>query len=134
MTDWNAAVIEEFRANQGRVEQFGDAELVILHTIGAKSGAVREIPLVTLRSDGETFVFASAGGSPQHPDWYHNLRANPEIEVETGTETYRARLTPLDEADRARRLEEQARIMPTFGDYVTTAAPRLIPVFRIDRL
>lgn len=134
MTDWNAAIIEEFRANDGRVEQFGEAELVILHTIGAKSGAVREIPLVTMHSDGETFVFASAGGSPQHPDWYHNLKATPEIEVETGTETYRARLTPLDEAERARRLAQQAERIPTFGDYIINAEPRLIPVFRIDRL
>lgn len=132
MSDWNTAVIEEFRANGGKVEQFGDAPLVILNTIGAKSGHVREIPLVMLIDGDQRFVFASAAGSPKHPDWYHNLLATPEIDVEFGTETVRARLTPLDEADRAARLDEQAGLMPQFADYMSSAAPRLIPVFEIE--
>lgn len=131
MNDWNAAVIEEFRANGGKVEQFGDAPLVILHTIGAKSGKVREIPLVQLVDGDRRFVFASAAGAPSHPDWYHNLVANPEIDVELPGETIRARLVELDEADRAARLDQQAGLMPQFGEYVTSAAPRLIPVFEI---
>ena len=131
MSDWNTAVIEEFRANGGRVAQFGDAPLVILHTIGAKSGERRDIPLVMLVDEGQRFVFASAAGSPRHPDWYHNLLATPEIDVEFGHETIRARLSPLEEADRAARLDQQAALMPQFGDYVTSAAPRLIPVFEI---
>lgn len=77
MSDWNAAVIEEFRANGGKVEQFGDAPLVILSTVGAKSGQTREIPLVTLLADDTMFVFASAAGATRHPDWYHNLKATP---------------------------------------------------------
>ena len=100
MSDWNTQVINEFRANGGKVAQFGEAPLVILHTIGAKSGAVREIPLVTLLQPHRMVVFASAAGSPKHPDWYFNLLANPEISVEYQTETFTARVTelPADEA------------------------------------
>lgn len=134
MSDWNTAVIEEFRANGGRVEQFGDAPIVVLNTIGARSGALREIPLVALHDDDEMFVFASAAGAPKHPDWYHNLLATPEIEVETGTDTFRARLTPLDDPDRGQRLEQQAALMPQFAQYAIDAAPRLIPVLRVARV
>lgn len=131
MSDWNAQVIAEFRANGGRVEQFGDAPLVILNTVGAKSGQIREIPLVMLVDDDRRFVFASAAGAPRHPDWYHNLVANPEIEVEIGTETFTARLEPLADPERGDRLSAMAQRMPQFGEYVTNAAPRVIPAFEI---
>jgi deazaflavin-dependent oxidoreductase (nitroreductase family) len=134
MSDWNTQVITEFRANAGKVAQFGDAPLVILHTIGAKSGALREIPLVALVDADGVFIFASRGGSPSHPDWLINLRAQPEIAVEMGDESFQARLTELDEAERSAKLQAQVALMPTFGDYITSAAPRLIPVLRIDRV
>jgi deazaflavin-dependent oxidoreductase (nitroreductase family) len=134
MSDWNTQVITEFRANGGKVAQFGDAPLVILHTIGAKSGAVREIPLVALVDADGVFIFASRGGSPSHPDWLINLRAQPEIAVEMGAESFQARLTELPEAERSTKLNAQVALMPTFGDYITSAAPRLIPVLRIDRV
>jgi hypothetical protein len=69
MNDWNAQIIAEFRASGGKAAQFGDNPLVILHTIGAKSGEVREIPLVTLVEDDDLYVFASKGGAPTNPDW-----------------------------------------------------------------
>ena len=69
MNDWNAQVIEEFRANGGTVAQFGDAPLVILHTIGAKSGELREIPLVALVEDDDLYVFASKAGATTNPNW-----------------------------------------------------------------
>ncbi|MEM7285292.1 MAG: nitroreductase/quinone reductase family protein [Actinomycetota bacterium] len=131
MSDWNAQVIAEFRANGGKVEQFGDAPLVILNTVGAKSGQIREIPLVMLLDGDRKFVFASAAGSPKHPDWYHNLIANPEIEVEIGTAKTSARLEPLPEPDRGDRLGQMADVMPQFAEYVGNAAPRLIPAFEI---
>jgi deazaflavin-dependent oxidoreductase (nitroreductase family) len=134
LNDWNAQVIAEFRANGGKVAQFGDSPLVILHTIGAKSGALRETPLVALVSDGERYVFASKAGAPTHPDWYHNLKAHPEIDVEEGTETYRANVVELTVDESAARLAEQVDLMPQFGEYVTSAAPRLIPAFKIERL
>jgi len=134
VNDWNTQVIAEFRANGGKVAQFGDAPLVILHTIGAKSGALRETPLVALVQDGGMYVFASKAGAPTHPDWYHNLKATPEITVEYGTDSFTARLTELPEAEGQQKLAEQAELLPQFGEYVTSAAPRVIPVFSIDRV
>ena len=131
MSDWNTQVIAEFRANGGKVEQFGDAPLVILSTVGAKSGQIREIPLVMLLDGDRKFIFASAAGSPKHPDWYYNLVANPEIEVEIGTEKTTARLEPLADPDRGDRLSQMAAIMPQFGEYIGNAAPRVIPAFEI---
>ena len=84
MSDFNSQITEEFRANGGKVAQFGDAPMIILNTIGAKSGKLRETPLVVLIEDDGTYVFASKAGGPTHPDWYHNLKANPEITVEQG--------------------------------------------------
>ncbi len=133
MSDWNKQVIAEFRANSGKVAQFGDNPVVILHTIGAKSRELREIPLVALVQDDRLVVFASKGGAPTNPDWFYNLVATPEIDVEFGTETYAARVTqlPVDEAQRT--IAAQAELMPQFGEYVTTAAPRVIPAFAISR-
>jgi deazaflavin-dependent oxidoreductase (nitroreductase family) len=134
MSDWNRQVIEEFRANGGKVAQFGDNPLVILHTIGAKSGEVREIPLVALLDGADLTVFASRGGAPTHPDWYFNLLAQPEIDVEFRTERFRARVEELPAEEAAARLQAQAQLMPQFGEYVKTAAPRVIPAFSITRL
>jgi deazaflavin-dependent oxidoreductase (nitroreductase family) len=133
MSDFNQQIIDEFRANGGKVAMFGDAPLVILHTIGAKSGAVREIPLVALIEGDATYVFASKGGAPTNPDWYHNLLATPEIDVETPSETHRARLVEMPVDDGQAALRRQAVLMPQFGDYITSAAPRVIPVFAIER-
>lgn len=133
MNDWNKQIIEEFRANGGRVEQFGDNPLVILHTIGAKSGELREVPLVALIDDDDLIVFASKAGAPTHPDWLYNLRANPDIHVEFGTDTFDARVTELSADESKQRIEEQAQILPQFAEYVTSAAPRLIPAFGIER-
>ena len=134
MNDWNAQIIAEFRANGGKVAQFGDAPLVILNTIGAKSGQVRETPLVALIQDDGMYVFASKAGAPAHPDWYHNLKANPEITVEYGTESFEARLTELPEEEGQEKLQAQAALMPQFAEYVESAAPRVIPAFAIERI
>ena len=133
VNDWNRQVIAEFRANGGKVAQFGDAPLVILHTIGAKSGQLRETPLVALVDDGELYVFASKAGAPTHPDWYHNLKATPEIDVEYGTETFRANVVELPAGEAAAKLAAQAELMPQFGEYVESAKPRVIPAFQLQR-
>jgi deazaflavin-dependent oxidoreductase (nitroreductase family) len=133
MNDWNAQVIAEFRANGGKVAQFGDAPLVILHTIGAKSGEVRETPLVALVEGDDLYVFASKAGATTHPDWYHNLRAHPQITVEYGTDTFTADVTELPEDEGQAKLRAQAELMPQFGEYITSAAPRVIPAFHIAR-
>ena len=133
MNDWNAQIIAEFRASGGKAAQFGDNPLVILHTIGAKSGEVREIPLVTLVEGDDLYVFASKGGAPTNPDWYYNLKANPVITVEYGTETFTATVTELPEDEGQAKLRAQAELMPQFGGYITSAAPRVIPAFHITR-
>ncbi len=134
MNDWNKQIIEEFRANGGKVAQFGDAPLVILSTIGAKTGQVREIPLVALVEGDDMYVFASKAGATTNPDWYHNLKANPEINVEYGSEAFTARLEELPEEAGQATLHRQAELIPQFGEYIESAAPRLIPVFAINRL
>jgi len=137
MVDWNTLnpqVIDEFRANDGRVAMFGDKPVVILHTIGAKSGRVRETPLVVVPDGGEMLVFGTAAGAARQPDWYFNLRAHPRITVECGTERFTADVIQLPEADARRKVEAQARSVPQFAAYVASAAPREIPVFRIARV
>jgi deazaflavin-dependent oxidoreductase (nitroreductase family) len=133
VNDWNQQVMEEFRANGGKVAQFGDAPLVILHTVGAKSGEVREKPLVCLVDGERLVIFASKAGAPNNPAWYHNLKANPEIDIEYGTDRYRARATELTGTERDDYYARQVALMPQFGEYITSAAPRVIPAFHIAR-
>ena len=133
MSSWNEQVIAEFRSSGGKVAQFGDSPLVILHTIGAKSGELREIPLVALVEGDTLYVFASKAGSPSHPDWYFNLKATPTITVEYGTETFTANVVELPAAEAAAKLAAQAALMPQFAEYVKSAAPRVIPAFSITR-
>lgn len=135
--DWatlNAEVIAEFRSRGGKVARFGDNPVVILHTIGARSGRVHEIPLVVVLEGDEMRVFATAAGSTEHPGWYFNLKAQPRITIEYGTESFTADVVELGEAEARRKLQEQASAAPQFADYVASAAPRRIPVFSITRV
>lgn len=137
MMDWkklNAEVISEFRSNGGKVAQFGDLPVVILHTIGARSGKLREVPLIVVREGEEMLLFGTAAGASEHPEWYFNLRAHPRIEVEIGTHRFVADVVELLEAEARTKVETQARSIPPFADYVKSASPRTIPVFRIDRV
>jgi len=135
--DWselNPRVIAEFRANGGKVAQFGDLPVVILHTIGARSGKVREIPLIVILEGDEMLLYGTAAGAPKHPAWVFNLKAHPRISIETGTETFTADVVQLPEAEERRRVGAQVRAIPQFAAYVKSAAPRAIPVFRIARV
>jgi deazaflavin-dependent oxidoreductase (nitroreductase family) len=134
MQAFNQQIIEEFRANEGRVAMFASLPMIILHTIGRKSGKTLLVPLVlTVKSDGEMLLFASFAGAKEDPAWAHNLRAIPEIEVEVGTEQFAARIDelPADEAKAACNVT--AANNETFAGYVEKAAPREIPVFRVHR-
>jgi deazaflavin-dependent oxidoreductase (nitroreductase family) len=135
MNDFNQTIIEEFRTNKGVVGGgFAGAPVVLLHTTGAKSGSARLNPLVSLpQDDGTFYVFASKGGAPTHPDWYHNLVAHPEVTVEFGDQTFEATATPVTGADRDRIYAEQVARMPGFGEYEESAAPRVIPVVHLVR-
>lgn len=133
MSDWNIQVIEEFRANDGRVGgQFDGAPLLLLHTVGAKTGHARVNPMMYLDLDGRRFVFASKAGADTDPDWFRNLVAHPEVNVEVGTETYTAQAKPVDRAERDRIYAEQARRYPGFAEYEAKTT-RVIPVVELAR-
>lgn len=129
-TSWNAAVIDEFRANGGHVEEFADRPLVILHSTGARSGEERLNPLMHLREDDGIVVFASRAGEDKHPDWYHNVRANPQVEVELGDRTVRARAEEVTGPERDRLFTEMKTRYPQFADYEASTS-RVIPVVRL---
>lgn len=132
---WNRAVIDEFRANEGRVgQQFEGKPMTIITTRGARTGATRENPLVRLDDGGTSYVIASKGGAPGHPDWYFNMLANPEVTVETGTETYQAKaVTVEDEAERRRLYDKMIGQFDSFADYEKQTSRR-IPVVKLERI
>ncbi|MGO9197522.1 MAG: nitroreductase family deazaflavin-dependent oxidoreductase [Acidimicrobiales bacterium] len=133
MNDWNTKVIEEFRANEGKVGgPFAGAPVLLLHTTGAKSGKERVNPMMYLDLDGRLFVFASKAGAPTNPDWYHNLVANPDVTVELGTERFGARAAPLEGDERTRVFDEHASRYHGFREY-QDGTDRVIPVVELTR-
>ena len=131
--DWNTGIIDEFRANQGKVGgMFEHTPILLLHHTGARSGTDRVNPLA-YRKDGDRFVvFGSKGGAPTNPDWYRNLRANPRVTVEIGPERFEANATVAKGAERRRLYDLQAARMPAFKDYETKTS-REIPVVVLER-
>src|ERR1022692_1922407 len=108
--NWNTKVIEEFRANEGKVGgPFDGAPVLLLTTTGAKSGKAHTTPMMYLAADDVLYVFASKAGAPTNPDWYHNLVANPTVTAEVGTDKYDAKATPVTGDDRDRVYGEQAK-------------------------
>jgi deazaflavin-dependent oxidoreductase (nitroreductase family) len=135
MSDWNKKIITEFRSNDGVVGgHFTGQTLLLLHTVGAKSGEPRINPMVTIEDGDRQVVVASAGGSPKHPAWYHNLVANPEVRVEIGTEEYNARATLTAEPERTELYAKMTERMPGFADYIEKAGERVIPVIALERV
>jgi deazaflavin-dependent oxidoreductase (nitroreductase family) len=134
--DWNAQVIEEFRANGGRVGgPFDGAPMTLVHHRGRRTGRELVSPMVYLPDDDDArtiYVFASKAGAPTHPDWYHNLVAAGEGEVEVGTERYPVTVTELRGEERDRVYAEQARRYPGFADYERKTS-RTIPVVLLER-
>jgi deazaflavin-dependent oxidoreductase (nitroreductase family) len=134
VNDFNRNIIEEFRANHGKVGgPFEGAPMVLLTTTGAKSGSKRVNPLAALPDDDVLYVFASKGGAPTNPDWYYNVLAHPEVEVEFGDERYSAVARPLTGEERDRVFAEQVHRMPGFGDYERKTT-RVIPVIELRRV
>ena len=132
--DWKAEVIAEFRANGGEVAApYPDPPpMLLIHTIGARSGREHIVPMRCL-PDGETlYIFASAHGSERHPDWYYNIVANPDITIEKWTETISVHATVLHGAERDEIFARQAARFSTFADYEQKLR-RTIPVIRLDR-
>ena len=126
--EWNKKIIEEFRANEGRVGgQFANTPLLLLHTTGAKSGQPRLNPVAYVKDNDRYVVIASKGGAPTNPDWYHNLVANPEVSVEVGSEQFTARAEVAEEPERSQLFEKMAAKNPGFGEYQRKTT-RVIPV------
>jgi deazaflavin-dependent oxidoreductase (nitroreductase family) len=126
--DFNAQIIEEFRANEGRVGgMFESTPLLLLHHTGARSGRSRINPLA-YQSDGDRYVvFASKGGAPTDPDWYHNLKAQPNVAIEVGTDTIDVVASEASGDERERLFRTQAERVPQFAEYEQKAG-RVIPV------
>ena len=130
----NMAIIAEFRANTGRVGgRFAGRTLLLLHTVGAKSGQSRINPVVYV-SDGDCLVIiASKGGAPTNPDWYYNILANPLVTVEVGTEQFQARAEIVAELERTRLYDKMVAMMPGFAEY-REKTTRVIPVILLRRV
>ena len=130
--DWNRRIIDEFRANSGKVGgRFEGNPLLLLHHIGAKTGIERVNPLAYQRVGDSFAIFASKGGAPTNPDWYHNLVANPDVIVEVGTETRPVRARVASGGERQRIWDAQKAAVPAFAGYETSTS-RKIPVIVLD--
>jgi deazaflavin-dependent oxidoreductase (nitroreductase family) len=135
MSDFNRSIIEEFRANNGKVGgYFAGANMLLLHTVGAKSGQARTNPLVYVTDGDHLVVIASKGGADSNPDWYYNLLANPTVTVELSTEQFRARATPVtEEPERSRLYAKMVEHRPGFADYEQKTS-RKIPAIVLERV
>jgi deazaflavin-dependent oxidoreductase (nitroreductase family) len=132
MHDWNRQVIEHFRANKGKVGgNWEGRPLLLLTTTGAKSGQKRTNPVMYLREGGRLFVFASKGGAPTHPAWYHNLLAHPDVTVEIGDETFPATAESVTGAEHDKIYARWAQMYPQFGEYQVKTT-RTIPVIELQ--
>lgn len=133
MNDFNRRVIEEFRANDGKVGGiFEGRPVMLLTTTGAKSGRRFTLPLVYLPDGERIVIFASKAGAPKNPDWYHNLVANPVVTVEAGPETFDATATVITGVERDQLYARQVELMPQFGEYQQKTT-RVIPVIVLER-
>jgi deazaflavin-dependent oxidoreductase (nitroreductase family) len=138
MSDWNDKIINEFRENNGVVGgPFAGAHLLLLTTIGAKSGEKRVSPMMYFPDGRDRIVVASKGGAPEHPGWYHNLLAQPAVHVEAsvdgGIEEYDAVASPMPEEKRAPKYEEIGTVAPGFAEY-QTKTDRKIPLIVLSRV
>ena len=124
-------LIDEFRANDGKLANFGDMPLLVLHSTGAKTGHERLSILIYQDLGGSWAIFASNGGSPTNPAWYHNIIANPSVEIEVGRSTHKAIARVANEAERRRIWGAQREIMPEIDDFAARAS-RVIPVVVLD--
>ncbi|WP_199254666.1 nitroreductase/quinone reductase family protein [Mycolicibacterium mengxianglii] len=136
MTDpkaMNATLIDEFRANEGKVASFGNGEttLLVLHSTGVKSGLERVSLLIYQDVGGSWAIFASNGGAPTNPAWYHNIIAQPSVAIEVGGSRHRAIARVADEAERQHIWDTQRAIMPMIDDFAASAE-RIIPVVVLD--
>ena len=130
----NMLIIQEFRANGGKVGgPFAGRSLLLLHTVGAKSGQPRINPVACIQDGDRLVVIASKGGAPTNPDWYYNLLAHPLVTVEVGTETFQVRAEATAEPERTRLYDKMVAMMPGFAGYRKRTI-RQIPVMVLRRV
>jgi deazaflavin-dependent oxidoreductase (nitroreductase family) len=128
VNEWNKKVIEEFRANEGRVGgNFEGKTLLLLHTKGAKSQQERINPVACFKDGERLVVIASKSGAPTHPDWYYNIVADSLVTVEVGTEKFQAHASVSEEPERTRLFGLMVDVMPGFAEY-QNKTERVIPV------
>lgn len=133
VNDFNEKIIAEFRANDGKVGgQFANADLLLLHTTGAKSGQPRVSPLAYFRIDGKLIIIGSFAGAPVSPAWVHNLRANPHARVEIGTDSFDVAAHELPADERAALFDKVTAVAPGFAEYQAKTT-RVIPLFELSR-
>jgi len=133
MKEFNKNLIEEFRANGGKVGgQFAGADLLLLTTTGAKSGEPRLAPLAYFTIDGKMIIIGSKAGADTNPDWVHNLRANPSVEIRDLTDAYDVTSRELPRDERDALFDKVVAAAPGFGDYQSKTS-RVIPLFELIR-
>lgn len=132
--NWNQGIIDEFRANKGKVGgRYEGKTLLLLHTTGAKSNNPHINPAAYVKDGNRYVVIASKGGAPTNPDWYYNIVAHPSVTVEAGTEKFQAEAKVIkDEPERTRLYNKMADMMPSFNDYRQKTS-RVIPVIVLER-
>jgi len=131
--NWNQRTIDEFRAHKGKVGGiFEGKHLLLLSSIGAKSGQRRINPLAYLPDGDRLIIFATKRGAPTNPDWYYNLLAHPEATVEVGTEEFAVTASVVQGAERDQLYARQVAVTPAFGDYEQKTS-RKIPVIALKR-
>ncbi len=134
MSDWNQKIINEFRENDGVVGgRFKNHPLLILHSTGAKTGKERVNPVAAFEEGEKLFIIASKGGAPSHPDWYYNIVANPIVEVEYGTDRFKAEATVAEEPERTELYAKAVSEFPGFGEY-EKKTDRQIPVITLSEV
>ena len=135
MIDFNQRTIDEFRANNGKVGgYFAGANMLLLHTVGAKTGQPRTNPMVYISDGDRLVVIASKGGADTNPDWYYNLLANPIVTVELGNEQFQARATPVtEEPERSHLYAKMVEHRPAFAEYEKKTS-RKIPAIILERV
>jgi deazaflavin-dependent oxidoreductase (nitroreductase family) len=133
LDDFNRGVVEEFRANGGKVGgPFEGGNLLLLHTTGAKSGKPRLSPLAYLTIDGKMLIVGSYAGAPKDPAWVHNLRATPQAHIEVGADAYDVTVRELPDDEREAAYPKVTEVAPVFADYQANTT-RAIPLFELTR-
>lgn len=132
--NWNQAIIDEFRANAGKVGgNFANSTLLILHTVGAKSGKEHVNPAAYIKDGDRLVIIASKAGAPTNPDWYYNIRAHSLVTVEVGTEQFQAHAEIVSEPERTRLYNKMVEVSPGFAEYQKKTT-RVIPVIALTRV